>query len=453
MRILIVDDEDISLSSVRRILKWKGFRNIDTCDNGRDAIARIKESDYDIVLLDLLMPEVDGLQVLEATKPFKPKTEFIILTAVHDIPTTVKAVRLGAYDYLVKPVDNELLVLSIERAYERISLLAGLSASAHDGTSDIPPAFSQIITRSLRMKALISYAQVMARSGNPVLITGESGTGKELMARGIHAAGGNSSGPFVAVNVPAIPATMFESHIFGHVKGAFTGAEHAHTGYLEQASGGSLFLDEIGELPMALQTKLLRVLEEKSFTPLGAVKPIQADVRFISATNMDIDKACREGRFRLDLFYRIKSAYIHIPPLRERKEDIQHLACHFLDKANHRHKKSVKEISPEALNVLESGDYPGNVRELAQIVENAVLLCEGDVILPEHLNIIPIPPPLFSRKLSNLKENERSHIAFVLNHTGGDRRKSAQILGITVRQLQRKLAEMKQDPAWAKVIQ
>ncbi len=448
MRVLIVDDEEISLSSVKRILKWKGFRNIDTCDNGRDAISRIKESDYDIVLLDLLMPEVDGIQVLEATKPFKPRTEFIILTAVHDIPTTVKAVRLGAYDYLVKPIDNELLVLSIERAYERISLLAGLSASAHERDSEIPPAFSRIITRSARMKALISYAQVMARSGNPVLITGESGTGKELMARGIHNAGSASEGPFVAVNVPAIPPTMFESHIFGHVKGAFTGADHAHTGYLEQASGGSLFLDEIGELPMALQTKLLRVLEEKSFTPLGAVKPVHIDVRFISATNLDIDKACREGRFRLDLFYRIKSAYIHLPPLRERKEDIQPLAYYFLDQANRRHHKDIGEISSEALDLLKAGDYPGNVRELAQIVENAVLLCSGGSILPEHLNTVPMPPPPFARKVSNLKENEKAHIAFVLNHTGGDRRKTAQILGITLRQLQRKVAEMRKDPLW-----
>ena len=453
MKILIVDDEEISLSSVKRILKWKGFKHVDTCDNGKEAIARIKQSDYDIVLLDLLMPEVDGLQVLESTKPFKPATEFIILTAVYDIPTTVKAVRLGAYDYLVKPIDNELLFLSIERAYERISLLAGLSASAHHRESEIPPAFSQLISRSASMKALISYAQVMARSGNPVLITGESGTGKELMALGIHKARGHADGPFIAVNVSAIPSTMFESHIFGHVKGAFTGAEHNHTGYLEQANGGSLFFDEIGELPMELQAKLLRVLEEKSFTPLGGTRPVHADVCFISASNRDLNKACREGKFRLDLLYRIKAAHIHLPPLRERREDIPLLASHFLEEANHRHNARIKSISPQAMDILIQGEYPGNVRELAQIVENAALLCDTESILPVHLNADGLQASsLFTRTLSSLKENHESHIAYVLTQTAGDRKQAARVLGITVRQLQRNIAEMRKSPVWRDVL-
>ena len=236
----------------------------------RKPLKRIRRENFDVVLLDLLMPEVDGMQVLESTKPFCPQTEFIILTAVDDIPTTVKAMRQGAYDYLVKPVDNELLFLSIERAYERKGLLAGLSVNASCETADIPPAFADTLTQSTQMKALISYAQVMARSGNPILITGESGTGKELMARGIHRAGPAPAGPFVAVNVSAIPATMFESQFFGHAKGAFTGADSGHQGFFEQADGGTLFLDEIGELPIGLQSKLLRVLEDKTFTPLGA---------------------------------------------------------------------------------------------------------------------------------------------------------------------------------------
>ena len=443
MKILIVDDEEISLSSVKRILKWKNLKSVDTCDNGKEAILRIKEKDYDIVLLDLLMPDVDGLQVLEATKPFKPKTEFIILTAVYDIPTTVKAVRLGAYDYLVKPIDNELLFLSIERAYERICLLAGLSASAHQRDLEIPPAFAEIVTRSPGMKALISYAQVMARSGNPILITGESGTGKELMARGIHKAGPDPDGPFIAVNVSAIPPTMFESHFFGHVKGAFTGAERNHAGFLEQADGGSLFLDEIAELPLGLQSKLLRVIEEKSLTPLGGTKPIYISVRFISAANTDLEKDCREGRFRLDLLYRIKSAHVHLPPLRERREDIEPLARHFLEKARQRHGKGALSFHPESLALLNSGDYPGNVRELSQIVENAVLLCDEEIIMPHHLHVSTSPSPPFARTLCSLKENHESHIAFVLSRTNGDRKRAAQTLGITVRQLQRNLADMK----------
>jgi two-component system, NtrC family, response regulator HydG len=445
MRILIVDDEKISLTSVRRILKWRGIRNVEMCDNGREAIKRIKEEDFDIVLLDLLMPDVDGMQVLENTKPFRPQTEFIILTAVDDIPSTVKAIRLGAYDYLVKPVDNELLFLSIERAYERKGLLAGLSVNPYYDLDDIPAAFSDTITQNLQMKALISYARVMARSGNPIMITGESGTGKELMARGIHRAGPAPAGPFIAVNVSAIPATMFESQFFGHTKGAFTGADNCHQGFFEQADGGTLFLDEIGEIPIGLQAKLLRVLEDKTFTPLGGSKSVQVSVRLISATNANIDKACQEGKFRIDLLYRLKSAYICLPPLTERGNDIVLLAGHFLQKACLRHKKDISGFSPAAMDLIKNRDYPGNIRELSQIVENAVILAEAPVILPIHVGgkYASSSPSTSGRRLCSLKENYDDHLAFVLNHTGGNRREAARILGITLRQLQRKLAETK----------
>ena len=444
MKILIVDDEEVSLASVKRILKWRGIRDVEVCDNGKDAIKRIKEDDFDIVLLDLLMPEVDGMQVLESTKPFKPQTEFIILTAVDDIPTTVKAIRQGAYDYLVKPVENELLFLSIDRAYERKGLLAGLSATARRDVSEIPTAFSDTITQNQQMKALISYAQVMARSGNPIMITGESGTGKELMARGIHRAGPAPDGPFVAVNVSAIPTTMFESQFFGHTKGAFTGADNRYSGFFEQADGGTLFLDEIGELPIGLQSKLLRVLEEKTFTPLGAAKPVSVDIRFVSATNTNIERACQEGKFRIDLMYRLKSVYIYLPPLRERKGDIPELAAHFLRNACARNGREIKGFSSEAMDILISKDYPGNIRELSQIVENAAVIADNSVILPAHLGEIaqPLSSPS-GRKLCTFKENYDLHLAFVLNSTKGDRREAARILGITLRQLQRKLAEMK----------
>ncbi len=448
MKILIVDDEDVSLSSVKRILKWHGVRNVEICDNGKEAIKRIRRENFDIVLLDLLMPEVDGMQVLESTKPFCPQTEFIILTAVDDIPTTVKAMRQGAYDYLVKPVDNELLFLSIERAYERKGLLAGLSINASCEAADIPPSFADTVTQSTQMKALISYAQVMARSGNPILITGESGTGKELMARGIHRAGPAPAGPFVAVNVSAIPATMFESQFFGHTKGAFTGADGNHAGFFEQADGGTLFLDEIGELPLSLQSKLLRVLEDKTFTPLGASRPLRVDVRLVSATNTELDRACQEGKFRIDLLFRLKSAYICLPPLRERRNDISLLAAHFLQKANQRHGKNLSGFSYEAMNLLMQKDYPGNIRELSQIVENAVLLADGPIIGPANLGAqspVDLPPSLSCRRLCTLKENDAAHVMFVLDSTGGNRREAARILGVTLRQLQRKLADLKKD--------
>ncbi len=452
MRILIVDDEEVALNSVKRLLKWRSIRNVDTCDNGRDAIERIRETDFDIVLLDLLMPEVDGLQVLEAAKPYRPHTEFIILTAIDDIPTTVKAIRLGAYDYLVKPVDNDLLFLAIKRAYEHRGLLIGLSVTARDNLKEVPAAFSEIITQCPRMLSLLSYAQVMATSGNPVMITGESGTGKELVARGIHRAGQMPKGPFIAVNVSAIPATMFESQFFGHAKGAFTGADSPHRGYFEQADGGTLFLDEIGELPIGLQTKLLRVLEEKSFYPLGASKPIWVDVRVISASNSNLDKACQEGSFRLDLLYRLKSAHIHLPPLRERIGDITLLANYFLGTACNHYQKELSGFSSEAIDLLANRDYPGNIRELSQIIENAVLLADTDVILPHHLGMTQSVQSPFTRHLCTLKENDEAHLVFVLTTTKGDRSRTAKTLGITVRQLQRKIAAMKKNPRWESVL-
>ena len=452
MRILIVDDEEVSIKSVRRLLRWRGMGEVEICDNGKDAIDRIRRDNFDVVLLDLLMPEVDGLQVLESTKPYQPQTEFIILTAVDDIPTTVKAIRMGAYDYLVKPVDNEHLFLSIERAYERKGLLAGISFTARASALGIPPAFADTVTQCPQMKSLLSYAEIMARSGNPILITGESGTGKELVAVGIHRGGPNREGPFVAVNVSAIPATMFESQFFGHLKGAFTGAEAAHQGYFEQANGGTLFLDEIGELPSGLQVKLLRVLEEKTVVPLGGTKPLRVNVRIISASNMDLDRACQEGRFRLDLMYRLKSVHIHLPPLREREGDVPLLANHFLAEAAQRFKKDLPGFTPEAMDILIRKSYPGNVRELAQIVENAALLADGSAILPAHLGADTPRPSLLTRRLTTLKENDEIHTAYVLTQTGGSRREAARILGITVRQLQRKIAVMKRDRRWEGVL-
>ena len=453
MRLLVVDDEQVALTSVKRLLKRNGFKDVEICAHGKDAVARIKEGDFDIVLLDLLMPEVDGLAVLKATKPYNPDTEFIILTAMDDVSSAVKAIRLGAYDYLVKPVDNERLILSIERAYERRGLLAGLAGSrTGSGGAEIPEAFSDTLTRSPRMKQLLSYAQVMAGSGNPVLITGESGTGKELLAGGIHRAGPSSNGPFIAVNVSSIPETLFESHLFGHIKGAFTGADKDYPGLFEQADGGTLFLDEIGELPLNLQAKLLRVLEEKFVVRLGETRPIPVAVRIVSATNKDLDKACQKGEFRLDLMYRLKSAHIRLPPLREREEDIPLIAYHFLKKASVHYGKDVADFSPEAIDVLARREFRGNIRELAQLVENAVLFAESSVILPRHLREEGPCIPSLGRRLQSLKENDETHVAYVLTHSKGDRKETARILGITVRQLQRKLARMKKNPRWKSIL-
>lgn len=456
MRVLIVDDEPIALVSIKRLLRRHGIRNVDICNHGATAIARLKQENFDIVLLDLLMPEVDGLKVLETVKPYLPQTEFIILTAVHDISMAVKALRLGAYDYLVKPTDNELLLLAIERAYEHKGLIAGISAIPEGIKEYIEEdAFADIITQDSRLKDILRFLNVMAKSGNPILVTGESGTGKELVARGIHRAGPNKEGPFIAVNVASIPETMFESQFFGHIRGAFTGADKDHDGYFEQANGGTLFLDEIGELAQHLQVKFLRVLEDKLVVRLGDTKPHHVDVCIISATNSDLDKACQEGRFRPDLFYRLKSTRVYLPPLRERKSDIPLLAEHFLKKSCNRFGRQIYSIHPQAIEILNHYDYPGNIRELQHTMENATLICAGNTILPQHLSLSQSTQAkataVFSfstRKLCSLKENDEAHVIFTLKQTSGNRKKAADLLGITIRQLQRKIADIKNFHRW-----
>ncbi|MEN8258111.1 MAG: sigma-54 dependent transcriptional regulator [Thermodesulfobacteriota bacterium] len=449
MRILLVDDEQIALTSVKRLLKHQGLRQVDICDNGQEAIEAIKNNDYDVVLLDLLMPEIDGLQVLEAGKPFRPHTEFILLTAVDDISHAVKAIRLGAYDYLIKPVENERLFRVIDHAFERRAMRTSLpSTSSLQEQEEVSQAFPEIISQSPRIQKLLHYAEMMARTDNPILITGESGTGKELIAHAIHRLSGYGEGPFVPVNVCSVAESMFESQFFGHVQGAFTGANRDYPGFFEQAHGGTLFLDEIGELPLNLQAKFLRVLEEKTITRLGDPQPAKVDVRIVSATNVDLDKACQEGKFRLDLIYRLKAAHIYLPPLRERPRDLSLLARHFLQKAAAKHNKHIHDFSPDALDSLGQKQFPGNIRELAQLVENAVLQADEDLILPHHFGEKQAPATFLGQSLCSLKENADKHLLYVLSQSKGDRPQAAKILGVTVRQVQRKLAKLKKDPRW-----
>ncbi len=447
MKILIVDDEQIVLTSIRRLLKRRGLHNVRICDNGPDAIEQIKTDNFDLVLLDLLMPDVDGLEVLETAKPFSPHTEFMILTAVDDVGTAVQAIRLGAYDYLVKPIDNERLLLSIQRAYEHRGLLAGLAGSC-TRADRIPESFSHIVTQNPRMIELLTFTEIMAKSGNPILVTGESGTGKELLARGIHGCGPGQNGPFIAVNVSAIPETLFESQFFGHLKGSFTGADRNYTGFFEQAAGGTLFLDEIGELPMRLQSKLLRVLEEGMVTPIGSTRSVPVNPHIVSATNIDIETALKGGRFRLDLMCRLKSVHVHLPPLSERQDDISLLASHFLSLACKHHKKVIQGFSPEAMELLVHKGYPGNIRSLSQEVENAVILADSNLIQPRHLGEVKASTSMLTPTLCTLKENRDRHVAYVLTHTRGDRNEAAKILGVTLRHVQRILSQMKDDPCW-----
>ncbi|MCB0731025.1 MAG: sigma-54-dependent Fis family transcriptional regulator [Ignavibacteriae bacterium] len=446
MKILIVDDELEALNSHKRILKREGFENIDLCDSGIEAPEKIKKNNYDIVLLDLIMPEISGLEILENTKPTKSDTEFILITAVDDIQTAVKAVKMGAYDYLIKPVEPERLILAINRAYERKGLLTSLYQSGmNENDDEINPVFKPIVSKSSKVINLFRYTEVMANSGNPIMITGESGTGKELFAKAIHKLW-TPNGPFIPVNVASVPESLFESQFFGYNKGAFTGANQTHSGYFRQANNGTLFLDEIGELPLSQQPKLLRVLEEKLVYPIGDNKALPINVKIVSATNIDINIACKEGKFRLDLLYRLKSAHINLPSLNERIEDIPLLTHHFLNLFKVKYNKPDMKISPEAIEVLKMKHYLGNIREFSQIIENAVILSDRNIILPTNLGsdiISEISVKDFN--LKTLKENSEDHVIKVLAHTNGDKKSAAKILGLSLRQVQRKISEMKDN--------
>ena len=452
MKILVVDDEDIALTILRRLLKRRGYRNVDICSSSKDAVNLIKEGCFDIVILDLLMPGMDGLQVLKSVKPYVPETEFIMLTAVHDISMAVQAIRLGAYDYLTKPVENEKLFIAIERAFERKGLIAGQAGSSANKKVEDLGAFAEIITQSPRMLEILSYAKVMASSDVPVLITGESGTGKELLARAIHRSGPAPEGPFVAVNVASIAESMSESQLFGYVKGAFTGATQDYPGFFEQANGGTILLDEIGELPQNLQAKFLRVLEDKMITRLGSSTAVRVNFRIVAATNTNLDKACRSGDFRLDLYYRLKTAAVHLPPIDQRTGDIPLLANHFLKLAAEKYQKDIKGISAEALHILQRRQYPGNIRELAQLIEHAVLISEDSVhLLPSHLGVKQ-PVIEAASTLCSFKEASDRHLLNVLRQTRGNTREAAEILGVTIRQVQRKISQLKTDPDYKSIL-
>ena len=443
-----MDDEPIALKSLKRLLHRRGIEDCDLCENGGEALRLLEKNRYDVVLLDIVMPGMDGLQVLEAAAPSSPGAEFIMLTAVDDTSHAVRATKLGAYDYLVKPVDNDRLLLTIERAYERKGLKAGIGAVLCDGETRHPSKhFKDFITQAPRMRELFAYIEVMAASDIPILICGESGTGKELVARGIHRGSRYASGPFVPVNMSSIPDTLFESHFFGHTKGAFTGAAD-YVGYFEQADGGTLFLDEVGDLPLHLQPKLLRVLEDKTFNRLGDNRPVLVDVRIVSASNKNLDAECRANRFRSDLLFRLKSTVIPLPPLRDRPADIPILAEHFVKEIAKKMGKPEMRLSPEAARDLMTGSYPGNARELLQMVTNAVIVAEGSVIYPGHFNIGNEGGAADARTLSSLKENEEAQIVYVLKQTGGDRKEACRILGVSLRQLQRKIATLRNHPKW-----
>jgi DNA-binding NtrC family response regulator len=410
-RILIVDDEPIVLRSCQRILRGEDYE-IDVCGDGLTALGMINENDYDVLILDIKMPRMDGIEVLRRVKEARPDIDVIMITGLHDIGTAVHAMKLGALDYLPKPFEPEQLQMLVERAFDRKAVREGtLNLDSEDSSSY---RFENIIGSSVPMQNVFRMVARCAPTNSTVMIRGESGTGKELIARAIHYNSLRKDRPFVAVDCTSLSENLLESELFGHVKGSFTGAVSNKKGLFESADGGTLFLDEIGNISMSTQAKLLRFIEEREFKAVGDTRTQTVDIRLVTATNKDLEGMVADGEFREDLYYRINIFPIELPPLRDRRDDIPALATHFLNQFTEDMNHKATEFSPGAMNLLMNHDWPGNVRELENVIQRAVILASGDIIRQGHLvNIIDMLPhvdldiPRTSEELKKIKKIAR----------------------------------------------
>jgi len=394
--ILIVDDEKNYLLVLEALLVDAGYEVI-TCDNAREALEVTTSHDLDLVITDMRMPGVDGMEFLAQLRGLQPEIPVIMMTAYATVEKAVEAMRRGAFDYVTKPFKNEELILTIRKALEMHRLKQENRLLSQELQERFK--FGNIVGKSKLMRQVYEIIEKVAQTRASVLITGESGTGKELIARAIHFNSPRSDKPFVSVNCSALPETLLESELFGHERGAFTGAVTRRKGRFELAHSGTLFLDEVGDMSPALQVKLLRVLQEMSFERVGGTATLQVDARLVTASNRDLKREVELGRFREDLYYRLKVVHINVPPLRERRDDIPLLVHHFLRKVAKANGLPVKKVSPEALKYLYQYDWLGNVRELENVIERAVILCDGDEIRPEDL-----AEELFQKRLAPITD-------------------------------------------------
>jgi two-component system NtrC family response regulator len=381
--VLVVDDEPNYLIVLSELLKEEGFEVL-TARSGDDGLKVVEETDLDLVITDMRMPKMDGLELLKAIKNYNKDLPVIMITAFGEVEKAVVAMQAGAYNYLAKPFNNEELLLNIRKAIEHYSLLR--ENLRLRGEARVRYGFASIIGKNARMQEIYQLIEKVAPTSASVLITGESGTGKELVARAIHINSPREKDPFISVNCAALPETLLESELFGHERGAFTGATSMRKGRFELADTGTLFLDEIGDIPLPLQAKLLRVLQERNFERVGGVKPIKVNVRIITATNRDLKDEVDKGNFREDLYYRLNVLHIHLPPLRERADDIPMLADYFINKFAKLLDKPDLKISGDALRSLTGFSWEGNVREIENTIERAAILCSGDVIQSDDVH-------------------------------------------------------------------
>ncbi len=410
VRILVVDDEEIVIRSCVRILANQGYE-VDSAGGGAEALRQLEQSHYDIMILDVMMPKMDGLEVLQRVKEMHPDIDVIMVTGLSQIETAVRAMKLGAFDYLSKPFDPDELQLVVSRALERRQLL--VENSQLKTQLNAKYSFENIVGASPAMQKVYALIAKCAPTSSTVLITGESGTGKELIARAIHFNSLRKDKPFVAVDCNSLSETILESELFGHIKGAFTGAVADKKGMFEVANGGTLFLDEISNLSLSTQAKLLRVVQEREYRAVGDTRTHSTNIRLVTATNKDLQEMVAAGTFREDLFYRINIFPIRLPPLRERREDIPALAFHFLKQFSAELGKEVSELSEGALTAMNNYDWPGNVRELENTIHRAVILTSDKVIRQAHLTNIAatsaqdLAVPMTGEELKRLKKLAR----------------------------------------------
>jgi len=449
-RVLVIDDEKNMRHMLESLLSKANY-SVETATDGAEALRAMEASDFDFILCDIKMPRMDGMTFLRNAIEKYPDKTYIMMSAYGTIETALQAMKEGAYDYIDKPFKTDEVLLTLRKAEEREKLKEeNLRLKNKIIEIEQKYSFKNIVARSEAMAHVFSLVSKVARHKTTILITGESGTGKELIAKAIHSDGPNASGPMVSINCGGIPENLLESELFGYKKGAFTGAVRDKPGRFEEAHGGTIFLDEIGELPLSLQVKLLRVLQEEEITPLGAVGSKRIDARVIAATSKDLGQEVRAGRFREDLYYRINVMRIHLPPLRERRGDIPLLVGYFIDLFNKKLKRNIQGLSSEAMPILMEYSWPGNVRELENVIERALLLATGRWItpseLPSHMSQVQklstfpdLGDTLSIKKAS--KQLERTFIEKALELTGGNRTHASKILEISRPMLISKIKE------------
>ncbi len=442
--LLIVEDDEVLRKTLSEVFLKRGFK-VSAVERGEDALRFVSTHRVDISLLDLRLPDINGLNVLKGMQEANEDIMVIVVTAYPEVKTAISAMKAGAYDYINKPFELEELKLLVDKAMETKRLRSEMEVLRYQKGMDY--LSKRMIGSSSKFLSVMELVATVAKTDRtPVLILGETGTGKELVANAIHCSSDRRKSPFIKLNCSAIPDTLLESEMFGYEKGAFTDAKNSKKGLFELADGGTLFLDEIGDMDLRLQPKLLQVLENQTFRKIGGTRDIHVDVRVIAATNKNLEHMVREKKFRDDLYYRLKVIVIDVPPLRERCEDIIPLAEHFVRLINRNFKKNIKGLSQECKDILLRYSWPGNVRELKNIIERAVILADSGEILPEHLpaELVKTSPvtPEHTRQdtfCMTLEEIEKNHILRVLNHVNGNKTKASRILGISRLTLREKL--------------